>query len=287
MPLKQDPAELFQHLGWVVLVLALIVVAFTFGLFLAQAGIDQILHDFPGWGRRHSRLTGIELTIVPLSAIAAAWLQPGADRIRAIRETPVSPHVPLLMAAALVGLIAWLVWSWHLPQASFGPDGFGYARWLGTALAAAFTIFWLPLFPRLTAMLAGMIAGPAVFAGLGYLFFESFLTRPPEDCYESDCVLYGISLSLLALAIGFVLLGGFRFLAYNCLSSVLLLASFISLFFWFTESNVLRLIPLFLLSLALLPGTRPTEPHLSAHPLSCAVVIGALAVGLAALPHYD
>ena len=123
----------------------MISVAFTFGLFLAQAGIDQILHEFPNLHRRHSRLTGIELTTVPLSALAAAWLQPGADRIRAIRETPVSPRVPLLMAAALVGLIAWLVWSWYLPQAAFGPEQFGYARRTGTALAAAFTIFWLPL----------------------------------------------------------------------------------------------------------------------------------------------
>ena len=170
--IRRDAEELAQYVGWVALVVVGIAVTYTFGLFLAAGGVHNFLHHFPE-GSSHSRLTGIELAIVPLSAIAAAWLRPGADRIRALRETWAGPWLPLLMAATLVGLCTWLVWSWLLPQASFGPDQFGYARWLGTALAAAFTIFWLPLFPRLTAILAGMIAGPALIAGIGYIFFGS------------------------------------------------------------------------------------------------------------------
>ena len=229
-------AELFlERLGWVLLILVVVVVVFTFGALLAGRGVHDLLHFFPEeWS--HSRLTGIELTIVPLSAIFAAWLRPGADRIRALRETRSGPWLRLRMAAALAGLCVWLVWSWHLPLASFGPDQFGYARWLGTALAAAFTIFWLPLFPRVTAVLAGMIAGPALFAGLGYLFFESFLTMPVRDCYESSCVIGPAFYTLLALMVGSVLLG---------------------LLPWLAELR------------------RP--------PLMCAVVSGALALGLAVL----
>ena len=277
--IRRNAEELAQHVGWIVLVLALIAVVFFFGGVLAYGGIDQILHHVPeGWS--HTRLRGIELTIVPLSAIAAAWLRPGADRIQAIRETRAGPWLPLLGAAALVGMSVWLSWSWDLPQASFGPDRFGYARWLGTALAAAFTIFWLPLFPRVTATLAGMIAGPAIFAGLGYLFFESFLTKPPEDCYET-CPGPPF-VTLLALMVGFALLGGFRLWARNFLFLGALLVCFISLIVWLSWTNVFSLILFLLLSLALLLGRGLTEPHLPADPLRCAVVSGALAVGLAA-----
>ena len=276
--IRRNVEGLAQHVGWIVLVLALIAVVSIFGIWLAHRGIDQILHVWPDWGG-HSRLTGIELTIVPLSAIFAAWLRPGADRIQAIRETWVGPYLPLLLAAALVGLYFWLFWSWHLPLASFGPDRFGYARWLGTALAAAFTIFWLPLFPRVTATLAGMITGPAIFAGLGYLFFESFLTSPPQDCYET-CPEAGF-LSLLALMVGFVLLGGFR-LWRNFLFLGALLVCLISFVVWRSWPNVFSFILFLLISLALLRGRGLTEPHLPADPLRCAVVSGALAAGLAA-----
>ena len=275
--IRRNAEELAQHVGWIVLVSVLIAVVSLFGIWLAHRGIDQILHVWPDWGG-HSRLTGIELTIVPLSAIFAAWLRPGADRIQSIRETRSGPWLPLRMAAALVGLCFWLFWSWHLPQASFGPDQFGYARWLGTALAAAFTIFWLPLFPRVTATLAGMIAGPAIFAGLGYLFFESFLTSPPQDWETCPDALF---LTLPALMVGFVLLGGLRLWA-NFLFLGALLICFISLFVWLSWPNVFSLILFLLISLALLRARGLTEPHLPADPLRCAVVSGALAVGLAA-----
>ena len=122
--IRSDAEEFLEGLSWILLVPIVVSVIYVFGLSLGAAGVDEILHS--------GLLTGIELTIIPLSAIAAAWLRPGADRIRALRETRAGPYLPLLMAGTLVGLIAYLVWSWLLPQASFGPDGFGYARWAGT-----------------------------------------------------------------------------------------------------------------------------------------------------------
>ena len=280
--IRRDAEELAQYVGWVALVVVGIAVTYTFGLFLAAGGVHNFLHHFPE-GSSHSRLTGIELAIVPLSAIAAAWLRPGADRIRALRETRSGPWLPLRMAATLAGLIAYLVWSWLLPQASFGPDGFGYARWAGTALAAALTIFWLPLFPRLTAILAGMIAGPTIFAGLGYLFFESFLTMAQEDCYES-CGFGAFVYAFLALEIGFLLLIKTN-AEWTNLYIVGSIASIIASFFFlpnaFDAILLLALLLGLLLSVAALALRE--DSRLQAHPLTCAVVSGALALGLAVL----
>ena len=75
------------------------------------------------------------------------------------------------MAASLFGVVAYLVWTWTSPPALYWlqPE-FGRLRWLGVVLLAGFTWVWLPLFPRVTATLAGMIAGPALFAIIGYSF---------------------------------------------------------------------------------------------------------------------
>ena len=119
-------------------------------------------------------LPGIELAIVPLAAIAAARLRFGADRILALRASRVGPLLPLLMAASLFGLAAYLVWTWVTPRTVFGaePD-FGVLRWLGTVLAAGFAWLWMPLFPRVTATLAGLFAGPALVAIIAYPFMGS------------------------------------------------------------------------------------------------------------------
>ena len=198
------------------------------------------------------------------------------------------------MAAALAALCAWLVWSWGQPQASFGPDRFGYARWLGTALAAASTIFWLPLFPRLTAILAGMIAGPALFAGLGYLFYESFLTMSLEDCYES-CGLGALLYALLALEMGFLLLiktnsewtNLYIVNVYIAGSIASIIASFFFLPNAFSAILLLALLLGLLLSVAVALAMRE-DSRLQGHPLRCAVVSGALALGLAVLgAHFE
>ena len=156
-------------MGLLLLVLALVMLIFGgVGAFL----LDYSLHhryDLPA-----SR-PGIELVIVPLSAVAAARWRFGAYRLISYRGSGVGPYLPLLMAATLVGLIAFLVWSWAATLTTVGPDEFGVVRWLGTALAAAFTIIWLPLFPRIMATLAGMIAGPALFGLVGYTLFASHM----------------------------------------------------------------------------------------------------------------
>lgn len=150
----------------VVLVALVMLIFGAWGAFL----LDDTLHDRTSWSAPRP---GIELMVVPLTAIGAARWRWGADRIIALRQSRIDPCLPLLMAAALVGLIAYLVWSWDTSLTLVGPDEFGLVRWLGTALASASTVVWLPLFPRVTATLAGMIAGPALFGLFGYAFFGS------------------------------------------------------------------------------------------------------------------
>jgi len=150
-----------------VLVLTLVMLIFgAAGAFL----LDDALHDRDGWPAPRP---GIELMIVPIATIVAERWRWGAERILALRTSRADPYLPLAMAAALVGLIAYLVWSWDSSLTRVGPDEFGLVRWLGTALAAVSTVVWLPLFPRVTATLVGMIAGPAVFGLFGYAFFGS------------------------------------------------------------------------------------------------------------------
>ena len=126
-------------------------------------------------------LIGIELLVVPLTAFAATRWRIGAGRIELLCAGKAQLILPLLMAATLAGLFCYLIWSWSLPQAAFGPDQFGLTRWLSLVLLAAFVWFWLPLFPRLTATLAGVFAGPALFAAIGYVLFPSFLMQGQLD----------------------------------------------------------------------------------------------------------
>ena len=132
-----------------------------------------------------AKYRGIELTVLPLVAIGAARRPRSADRLLSLRWTGINPFLPLLMAASLVGLLAYLAWSWSTPLTAVGPDEFGVIRWLGTALTATFAFIWLPLFPRVTATLAGMIAGPALFAVVGYAFFASQMVST-GDRWGSD-----------------------------------------------------------------------------------------------------
>ncbi len=159
-----------EALGWVVLLVLLAAVMWWFGGLMAN-GIDNLLHTRRLYDWTEARLPGIELAIVPLTAVAASRLRFGVDRILALRASRVGPMFPLLMAASLFGLVAYLVWTWMSPQAAFGSLlEFGWLRWLGLVLLAGFTWVWLPLLPRVTATLAGMIAGPALFAVIGYSF---------------------------------------------------------------------------------------------------------------------
>ncbi len=172
--------QLAEGLGWIALLLVVTTLMFYFGAIGAFLLDDTLHHRPPG----RATLPGVELVIMPLAAIAAARWRVGADRLIALCASRVGPGLGLLMAAALVGLVAYLYWSWETALTTIGPvPEFGLVRWLGTALAAAFTVVWLPLFPRITATLAGMIAGPALFAMIGYTFFGSHmqLASPGSD----------------------------------------------------------------------------------------------------------
>ena len=190
----------------------LIAVMWTLGMNLGGPGVHDLLHPWSMWWAmdlwpvKHSsylgidtpNLPGVELIAVPLAAIAAANLRPGAERITLLREGSFRQFLPALMAASLVGVTAYLVWSWGLPQADFGPDEFGFVRWLGTALLASFTWFWWPVFPRVTAKLAGMIGGPALFAGIGYLLYADVIKNEPTGYCEGGCA-FGVMLTLCAV----------------------------------------------------------------------------------------
>ena len=70
--------------------------------------------------------------------------------------------------------------------------------------AAAFTTVWLPLFPRITATLAGMIAGPALYAIVGYSFFglQMQIYEPAGgECRFAAALAFGLLGSLVWLAV--------------------------------------------------------------------------------------
>ena len=79
----------------------------------------------------------------------------------------------------------------------------GLLRWLGVVLLAGFTWVWLPLFPRVTATLAGMIAGPALFAIIGYSFFPECMPEYGawERSYAAGLV-FGSSFAMVVWAGG-------------------------------------------------------------------------------------
>ena len=163
-----------ERLGWVLLLLVLVAVMWVFGMHIGL-GIEDFLRS-RGFGQFQVRPPGIELVIVPLTAVAAARLRYGSDRILALRASCVAPLLPLLMAASLFGVVAFLSWNWVQLRGVFGVVlEFGPLRWLGIALAAAFTWVWMPLFPRITATLAGIIVGPTLLIIIGYLFLGSCL----------------------------------------------------------------------------------------------------------------
>lgn len=172
-----------QRFGLFLLLLTLILVMWWFGA-LGAVLLDDTLHHHYEWP---TTLPGVELVIVPLAAIAAARWQFAADWLTSLRATGLGPSLALLMAMTLVGLFAFLVWSWASPLTTFGPvPEFGVLRWLGTGLGVAFAMVWLPLFPRVTATLAGMIVGPALFALVGYTLgadmrIDSGSGRPGEE----------------------------------------------------------------------------------------------------------
>lgn len=205
-----------EGFSMVPLVVVLIAVGATVATNLAGPGIDDLLHPWSlGWQfwpmdysifaqEDGPLLIGVELTAVPVTAIAAAKLGLAPDRLALLHQGRMRLFLPLLMAASLVGVAAYLVWSLNLPQSVFGPNEFGVFRWLGVALLAAFTWFWLPVFPRVTAKLAGMIGGPTLFAAAGYLLFAEVIKNEPGSSEISG--VYTMLAVVLALAADLLLL---------------------------------------------------------------------------------
>lgn len=126
------------------------------------------------------------LVILALLAIAAGVLWQAAReeaRVSAAEATDwpresSTPWVPWVGAALAFAVIAFVVWSWAPPQTLVGPREFGVARWVGTALLAATAYLGMIFFPRLTAAMAGAVAGPALFAVVGYILFPSLMQDP-------------------------------------------------------------------------------------------------------------
>lgn len=206
---------------------------------------------------------------IPLAAIGARWKRPGAMRIRAIRDTWAAPYLPLLMVGSFVGLLAYLVWSSHYAPAGVGPDGFPLSRWLDTALTATFAIVWLPLFPRVTAILTGVIAGIVVFALFGYILLESSLS------HGDGCALGPLLYSSLAMLIGFSLLSCIGWLKLTPVCGALALTGAAS-----DITGTEAVVAIFLVFSALLALFSLRRSPMTAHPLACAVVSSSMAIGL-------
>ena len=113
-----------DRLGLLALLALLVPLAFSFGV-VHVFFLDGSLHHA---SVHRVTLPGIELAVVPLSALIAARWRPGANRLRSMRESVIGPYLALLLAATLVGLIACLEWSWRTPSSTIRPDDIGLLR---------------------------------------------------------------------------------------------------------------------------------------------------------------
>ncbi|MYD66047.1 MAG: hypothetical protein F4X26_08755 [Chloroflexi bacterium] len=73
--------------------------------------------------------------------------------------------------------VFWYSGWWRLnPHYLLGiHPAFGVQRWIDVTLLAGVGYVGIVLFPRLTASIAGAVAGPALFAVVGYTLFPSFM----------------------------------------------------------------------------------------------------------------
>ena len=152
------------------------------------------------------------VVVVPCAAIAAGVLRWGPQGLGApppgaIEEPRDSdtPWLPWLGAAVWLVVIGCLLWSWAPPQALIGPNDFGVARWIGTALLAIVAYCGMIFFPRLTASLAGAVVGPAVFAAVGYTFFPSLMQDPEWRLADTLLIAANVGATLVTTAMVLVI----------------------------------------------------------------------------------
>ena len=128
-----------------------------------------------------------------------------------------TPWLPWLGAAVAFAVIWYLGWSWSEPPLRvlddlshsteptahlvlIGPDEFGVVRWVGAALLAGSAYLGMIFFPRLTAALAGAVAGPALFAVVGYILFPSFMRDPEGQLADTLVIASDIGATVVVTA---------------------------------------------------------------------------------------
>ena len=106
-------------------------------------------------------------------------------------------------------------WGWwgFNPHYLFGiHPQFGVQRWISVALMAGVGYVGMILFPRLTASMAGYVAGPTLFAIVGYTLFPSFMgaasnlnTITDAEARLADILVVVFNWGALAVAIAAIL----------------------------------------------------------------------------------
>ncbi len=215
--------QLVDRLGIAVLLVVAVGAMLIWAYYwLLWAGIEESLHKYflvytydaeTGQDSTVPLRVHIDLVAIPLAAIAAAWLRWGAGWIAASRASRVGPLLPLLGAVVLSGVFWYWAWWVYNPHHLFGiHPQFGVQRWISVALMAGAGYGGMMLFPRLTASMAGAVAGPALFAVLGYTLFPSFMgavsdlnTITDAEARLADALAGAGFLGTLAVAIAAIL----------------------------------------------------------------------------------
>ena len=123
----------------------------------------------------HPDRAGLELVLFPLAAAMAAMVRPRLGALAALRASRLGPALPLLAAGALAALVWFLAVWWVMERAWYAPE-----RLLGAGLVAGAGVAGSVLFPRHTALLAGVIAAPALF-GAAVIAFPDLLLYTVDD----------------------------------------------------------------------------------------------------------
>ncbi len=138
---------------------------------------------------------GLELVFFPLAAAMAAMVRPRLGALAALRESRVGPALPLLAAGALAALVCYLAAWWVTEREWYAPE-----RLFGAGLVACAGVAGSVLFPRHTALLAGVIAAPALF-GAAVVAFPNLLLYTVDDSWKEG---HARGLMLAAAAAGAV-----------------------------------------------------------------------------------